>query len=94
LGAIEPQGHRVGLFGPGGIAKTTLAATAPEAVAFIDLDDSLPIPRPSLGEPAVRRVTAGLLVAFFRASLQNDPAAYAYLEDTARAPLAMEVESK
>lgn len=44
--------------------------------------------------PAVRRLTAGLLVAFFRASLQNDPAAYAYLEDTARAPLAMEVESK
>lgn len=56
FGAIEPQGHRVGMFGPGGIGKTTLAATAPGPVAFIDLDDSLPILRPSLGELDVRRV--------------------------------------
>jgi len=56
FGAIEPQGHRVGLFGPGGIGKTTLAATAPGPVAFIDLDDSLPILRPSLGELDIRRV--------------------------------------
>ncbi|MCK4626278.1 MAG: AAA family ATPase [Phycisphaerae bacterium] len=49
FGSIEPQGHRIGLFGPGGVGKTTLAATAPGPVAFIDLDDSLPILLPSLG---------------------------------------------
>jgi hypothetical protein len=31
FGTIEPQGHRVRLYGPGGIGKTTLAATAPGA---------------------------------------------------------------
>ena len=56
---IEPQGHRVGVYGPGGIGKTTLAATAPGPVGFIDLDDSLPILKPSLGELDIRRV-AGL----------------------------------
>jgi len=35
-------GHRIVLYGPGGIGKTTLAATLPGPVAFIDLDDSLP----------------------------------------------------
>lgn len=43
--AFEPldrtAGHRVLLYGPGGIGKTTLAASAPGPVAFIDLDDSL-----------------------------------------------------
>ncbi|OQB85180.1 MAG: hypothetical protein BWX88_02019 [Planctomycetes bacterium ADurb.Bin126] len=57
FGAIQSQGHRVGLYGPGGIGKTTLAATAPGPVGFIDLDDSLPILRPSLGELDIRRVT-------------------------------------
>jgi len=33
--------QRIGLYGPGGIGKTTLAAAAPGPVAFIDLDDSL-----------------------------------------------------
>jgi len=56
FGKIEPQGHRVGIFGPGGIGKTTLAATAPGPVAFIDLDDSLPILLPSLGKLDIRRV--------------------------------------
>jgi hypothetical protein len=56
FGKIEPQGHRVGLFGPGGIGKTTLAATAPGPVGVIDLDDSLPILLPSLGKLDVRRV--------------------------------------
>ena len=35
-------GHRIVLYGPGGIGKTTLAAIAPGPVAFFDLDDSLP----------------------------------------------------
>lgn len=35
-------GHRVVLYGTGGIQKTTLAAYAPAPVAFIDLDQSLP----------------------------------------------------
>jgi len=56
FGKIEPQGHRVGVYGPGGIGKTTVAATAPGPIAFIDLDDSLPILLPSLGKLDVRRV--------------------------------------
>jgi hypothetical protein len=35
-------GHRILLYGPGGIGKTTLATQLPGPVAFIDLDDSLP----------------------------------------------------
>lgn len=35
-------GHRVVLYGPGGIGKTSLAAELPGPVAFFDLDDSLP----------------------------------------------------
>jgi hypothetical protein len=43
FGKIQSSaGHRVVLFGPGGIGKTTLAAHAPGPVAFFDLDDSLP----------------------------------------------------
>ena len=38
----DRAGHRVVLFGPGGIGKTTVAATAPAPVAFFDLDESLP----------------------------------------------------
>lgn len=43
---------------------------------------------------AARRVTAGLLVAFFRGSLQGDARAYAHLTDDAGAPTTIEVESK
>ena len=57
FGDIQPQGHRIGIYGPGGIGKTSCAATAPGPVAFIDLDDSLPILRPSLGDLDVRRVS-------------------------------------
>ena len=32
FGKIEPQGHRVGIYGPGGSGKTTCAATAPGPV--------------------------------------------------------------
>lgn len=35
-------GHRVVLYGPGGIGKTSLATVAPGPVAFFDLDESLP----------------------------------------------------
>lgn len=34
-------GHRIVLYGPGGIGKTTLAAQLPGPVAFFDLDESL-----------------------------------------------------
>ncbi len=34
-------GHRIVLYGPGGIGKTTLSATAPGPVVWFDLDDSL-----------------------------------------------------
>lgn len=34
-------GQRIVLYGPGGIGKTTLAASAPGEVAFFDLDESL-----------------------------------------------------
>ena len=42
----------------------------------------------------MRRLTAGLLVAFFRGSLQGDEAAYSYLTDTLSTPARIEVESK
>jgi hypothetical protein len=47
-------GHRVVLYGPGGIGKTTLAAQLPGPVAFIDLDESL-------GRLRVQLNDAGLL---------------------------------
>ena len=34
-------GHRIALYGPGGIGKTTLASVAPGPVVWFDLDDSL-----------------------------------------------------
>ena len=42
----------------------------------------------------MRRLTAGLLVAFFRGSLQGDATALAYLTDRASAPLPIEFEAK
>jgi hypothetical protein len=44
------SGHRVLLYGPGGIGKTTLASQLPGPVAFIDLDESLPRLRLQLEE--------------------------------------------
>ena len=41
-------GHRVCMYGTGGIGKTTLACQMPEPIAFIDLDDSLPVLKPRL----------------------------------------------
>lgn len=40
--ASTSVGHRIVLYGPGGIGKTTLASQLPGPVAFIDLDESLP----------------------------------------------------
>lgn len=37
------QARRVGIYGPGGSGKTSLAASAPGPVAYIDLDDALPV---------------------------------------------------
>ena len=44
FGKIAPAaGHRLCVYGTGGIGKTTLCAALPGPVAFIDLDGSLPI---------------------------------------------------
>ena len=44
FGTVRPSsGHRVVLYGPGGIGKTTLASMAPGPLAFFDLDDSLAV---------------------------------------------------
>lgn len=49
FGTIEKSaGHRVLLYGPGGIGKTTMATQLPGPVAFFDLDNSLPILRTQL----------------------------------------------
>ncbi len=42
----------------------------------------------------MRRLAAGLLVALFRASLQDDVSAYSYLTDASSAPIPITVESK
>jgi len=39
-------GHRIVLYGPGGVGKTSLADLAPGPVASFDLDDSLAVLRP------------------------------------------------
>lgn len=73
---IDPgsAGHRVLLYGPGGIGKTTLAVHAPGPVAFVDLDDSLPRLRPQLGAFAagIRTVPDVALWTDLREALQSD----------------------
>jgi hypothetical protein len=73
---IDPSnaGHRVLLYGPGGIGKTTLAAHAAGPVAFVDLDDSLPRLRPQLGALAagIRTVPDVTGWAELREALQSD----------------------
>jgi len=46
----KPAGHRIVVYGTGGIGKTTLCAALPGPVAFIDLDGSLPVLGPRLAE--------------------------------------------
>lgn len=50
--------------------------------------------RPGANPAGSRQLAAGLLVAFFRATLQNDPTAYAYLTNPAAAPIPIETESR
>jgi len=52
-------GHRVVIYGPGGIGKTSLAAVAPGPVAFFDLDDSLPRLNSQLPNGIDTRLVAG-----------------------------------
>ena len=54
FGAIQPQGHRIVLYGPGGVGKTSASCMAPGPVAFIDLDESMPVLRAQL--PADRDI--------------------------------------
>lgn len=67
-------GHRVLLYGPGGIGKTTLAVHAPGPVAVLDLDDSLPRLRGQLGPAAaaVRTVPDIATWMDLRDALQSD----------------------
>lgn len=74
FGAVaKGGGHRVVLYGPGGIGKTTLAVQAPGPVAFVDLDDSLPRLRAGMGEALddVRMVEVGGF-AGLRGALQSE----------------------
>jgi len=74
FGAIPTnQGLRVGIYGPGGIGKTTLAARAPGPVAFIDLDRSLPDLGKELEGLDIRNVQADTWPAV-RAALALGPA--------------------
>ena len=56
FGSIAPSdGHRIQIYGPGGIGKTTLAASAPAPVAMIDLDQSLSRLRAKLDKMALTK---------------------------------------
>ena len=73
FGKIVPGvGHRIVLFGPGGIGKTTLAASAPGPVAFIDLDDSLSVLGEQLADYDVRPVTGCNVWTDLRAAINSD----------------------
>lgn len=58
--ALQPQGHSIVLYGPGGIGKTTLAAAAPGPVAFIDLDESMPVLRSQIAGDRDIRIVSGI----------------------------------
>ena len=77
FGAITSSaGHRIVIYGPGGIGKTTLAAHLPPPVGFIDLDESLPRLKNNLDELALLEhlsVVQGVSTwDELRKALQND----------------------
>ena len=71
LGGIpEAAGHRVVLYGPGGVGKTTVTTQWPFGpVVFFDLDDSLPRLRPQADVQVVNGIETW---ADLRAALQAD----------------------
>jgi hypothetical protein len=66
----KSAGHRIVLYGPGGIGKTTLAAQLPGPVSFIDLDESLGRLGDRVGD--VLPVAGVAAWAALRAALQAD----------------------
>jgi hypothetical protein len=63
-------GHRILIYGPGGIGKTTLSCLAPGPVAFFDLDESLPRLQSQIGtKPEVVTVSTW---QDLRSALQSD----------------------
>ena len=68
------KGHRVLLYGPGGIGKTTLACQAPGQVAVIDSDESLGILKSQLvaQEIQIPKLVPAANWAEVRAALQSD----------------------
>ena len=75
FGNIESsKGHRIVLFGTGGIGKTTIACLAPGPVAFIDADESLPTLKASLKENSIKlpTIVSAHDWASVRSALQSD----------------------
>jgi hypothetical protein len=68
------KGHRVLLYGPGGIGKTTLACQAPGTVAVIDADESLGILKSQLTaqEIQIPKLVPASNWAEVRTALQSD----------------------
>lgn len=55
---IEPAlAHRIGIYGSGGVGKTSLATSGPGPVAIFDFDDSLPCLMPRLSSQDIRVVS-------------------------------------
>ena len=67
--ASTTAGHRIIVYGPGGIGKTTLAAGFPGRVVFIDLDESLGRLRGLDGVQVVNNIATW---ADLRTALQSD----------------------
>lgn len=73
FGQIETKaGHRIALYGPGGIGKTTLATALPGPVAFFDLDESLARLKGRFPEDGIMPVSGIASWPDLRAALQSD----------------------